>query len=335
MACSILNCIHFVDYTGEIDKDVCTLERKTSSLPNLVLPDWRKTGRVSPGFAETQGGKTRESQMSSSIQKAIAKQQLGRIAKNLGVGGTKSHGSKDSKGTLGLDDSTAGIFEDCEESAAFSNAPRNYPPLVNLVYIDLAILSPEARHVAATSHVVYLVSVAASFLNIGIHAFRSLSGVAATNDLVLSAVSLILFSAVALSLYNLAFRACMKSSRQYQRIYVFLSMLYLLVTCLPAFTKLWHFHGWLRLNAVDPELNPRVERMMFAVESVTWNLVLFLQTHASFEMWSFRASHVPGLSKNAPSPVTSKNSKNESNSVRSSNPKQAKIDDIKARYASS
>lgn len=275
------------------------------------------------------------SQMSSSIQKSIAKQQVRRIAKNIGVGGAKSHSSKDSKGILGLDDSTAGLFEDCEESAAFSNAPRNYPPLLNLLYIDLDILSPEARQVAATSHVVYLVSVVASFLNIGIQAFRSLSGVDATGDLVLSAVSLILFAAAALSLYSLSFRACMKSNRQYQRIYFFLSILYLLVTCLPAFTKLWHFHGWLRLNAVDPELNPRVERMMFSVESVTWTLILFLQTHASFEMWSFRASHVPGLSKNAQPPVISESTKNESNSVRSSDPKQAKIDDIKARYASS
>lgn len=273
--------------------------------------------------------------MSSAIQKALVKKQVDALAKNLGVrGGTKSKskGGNTSKDILGLDDSDAGLFEDCEDAAPFSDAPGNYPPGLNLFYIDLHILSPEGLVVAKPIRSVYLTTIVASFLNLGIHIFRAIAGVDATTDLALSAVSLVIFSTMALCLYNLAFRACFKSNRLFQRLYFWLSMAYIVLMFLPAFTKFGYFHGWLRLQVVDPEVNARVERMMFGVESMTWTVLLFLQTHASFNMWSFRASHVPGIARNAQPPARPQNKKNGDMSAQSKDPKQARLDEIKARY---
>lgn len=209
-------------------------------------------------------------------------------------------------------------FEDIN-ATPFESAPSNYPPLVNLCYINRDILSSQARIVVDKARGVYLLTSVASTLNFAGHLARQKWIYA-----VVSLLSFVVMHFTELGLFEYAFRACYKTSRTMQRVYLFAATLNAGVLTLFAVLQVSWFNGWLSIGA-DVRFPIRI---LSAVESVVWTMNVFLQLHAIFAMMELRASHALGLAPDAIPPAARQDIESPQHNAR-----QARRDEIRARYA--
>lgn len=214
-------------------------------------------------------------------------------------------------------DAVDDTFEDCN-AYGFDNAPANYPPYLNVCYIDREILSDRAKAVVDKMHAIFMVTNIASLLN--------LVGNLAQKAWLLAAVSgvsfLVMFFAQ-LSLFEYAFRACYKTSRLMQKLYLVVGTLNAVFFGAFAFASVGWLHGWTTL-ARDLSM-PFL--MLFGVESMVWTVLIFLQVHATLSMHGVRSSHTLGLAPNASPPLTT------APAEAPRDPRQARVDEIRSRYA--
>lgn len=239
--------------------------------------------------------------------KAAMKHKVGKLGDSLG----KSAGKKQ-------EDSIDETFED-SNACAFDNAPPNFPMFLNLCYIDKEILSNRAQAVTDKSHGLFLMTNIASALNIAGNLAQKSWAYAG-----ISVVSLTVMFFAQLALFEYSFRACYKTSRPMQQLYLPMGAVNAVVFGTFAFVNVGWFNGWMSL-AADLSM-PLL--MLCGVESMFWTVLLFLQVHAILSMQGLRSSHTLGLAPNA-SPPESKTTA----AAAPRDPRQAKVDEIRSRYA--
>lgn len=240
--------------------------------------------------------------------KAAMKQKMGKLGEALGQ---KSAGKNQR-------DAVDDTFEDSNASA-FDNAPANYPPYLNLCYIDREILSNRAKMVVDKAHAIFMMANVGSLLNLAGNLVQKswvFAGISAASFLVMFLAQLFLF--------EYTFRACYKTSRPMQKLYLLIGLLNAAAFGVFAFVSVGWFNGWTSLA----EDLPMPLLMFFGVESMVWTVLMSLQVHATLSMHGVRSSHTLGLSPNASPPLTDTLAE-----AAPRDPRQARVDEIRARYA--
>lgn len=241
--------------------------------------------------------------------KAAMKHKVGKLGDAFGQ---KSTGKKDQK------DNLVETFED-PNAGSFESAPANFPPYLNLCYIDRQILSSRAKALVDKAHGLFVLTNVASFLNlIGNLAQKAWvwAGV--------SGASFVVMFLAELCLYEYTFRACYKTSRLMQKLYLPIGTLNALVFGAFAFVNVGWLNGWTVL--ADDLSMPLL--MLHGVESIAWTVLMCLQVHATFSMYGVRSSHTLGLAPNVSPPLTSPAAQ-----AAHRDPRQARVDEIRSRYA--
>lgn len=92
------------------------------------------------------------------VQKHIFKAKVKGLGKSLGVDSSNGAGTFATMFTNGPSSSDSDIFAEDGPTAPFANAPANYPPSLNIVYIDRGILSEAAQPALNKIHAIFAMS---------------------------------------------------------------------------------------------------------------------------------------------------------------------------------
>lgn len=233
------------------------------------------------------------------------------VSKALGIGGNEGTSSSanpfsldqqdvpPSNGNRGLFPGTRPTQRDdatAEAVASIANMPGNYPPLLNIFYIDRSILSLVAKAPVGLAHWVFLFTVLGLALNSAIHIVLTVRGRERQwADLISSLFMLFALSFYALVAYFYAFRGAYRSSSSTQAWYLVLGAIHLALLALYAFLGVSFFNGWTRLRNVSGKLE-NVYKVLAGIEAAYWTFILLFATYALYEYYDFRRSKAQGLS---------------------------------------
>lgn len=199
-----------------------------------------------------------------------------------------------------------------QASSYFDAMPNNFPPLVNLFYIDITILSEDVKKTFIWAHRVFMTIEVLLLVN----ALSAIIQTIITKGRVW--VRILLSFSVGLVItffqlfnYDTAFRGAYRTNRRLRIRYVYLSIITAALCAVYAFTGALWFNGWTRIpqyrhvkkstdESSSQATSPGLAGIILSIiEASGWVIALFLVTFTLFDFYHLWRNDVQGLNNHA------------------------------------
>lgn len=250
------------------------------------------------------------------VTKKVLEAKVKGIGKDLGISngfGATSSAQQERSHPLNIGSDSYDEFP-VQAASHFESMPSNFPPILNLFYVDTSILSAAAKSTVGWAYRVFLAVEALLVLNLVSMVVKTVMMKGKEwLHIVLSALVGVLVTLFELFGYDTAFRGAYRTNSRLRFRYICLSTVTLVLCGIYAFAGAAWFNGWTRVvqynkarrekseGSASPEMtSPGTVGVIFsAIESFGWTVALFLVTFTLFDFYHLWQNGNQGLSDEA------------------------------------
>lgn len=186
----------------------------------------------------------------------------------------------------------------------FDARSKNFPPLLNLFYVDRSILSAAARE--PVDHAFRVLGILTALLGLNFFTNALYTGLDKGTgwvDLLIGAIVALLLLFAELFAFETAFRGAYRNSENLRKRYLFCATGNVVVFALYAFLGASFFNGWASAAGIDELEGSRAyrnwKRTLIMVEAFGWTALSLYNVYTLFEFYHLYNGREQGLSQQA------------------------------------